>query len=29
MDTPTMRHVATPLWGKCEDATYTPQSGNL
>jgi hypothetical protein len=23
------RHVATPLWGKCEDETCTPKSGNL
>jgi len=22
-------HVATPLWGKCEDETDTPKSGNL
>jgi len=22
-------HVATPLWGKCEDETHTPKSGNL
>jgi hypothetical protein len=21
--------VATPLWGKCEDETHTPKSGNL
>jgi hypothetical protein len=21
--------VATPLWGKCEDETHTPESGNL
>jgi hypothetical protein len=23
------QHVATPLWGKCEDETHTPKSGNL
>jgi hypothetical protein len=23
------KHVATPLWGKCEDETHTPKSGNL
>jgi len=22
-------HVATPLWGKCEDEIHTPKSGNL
>jgi hypothetical protein len=25
----TIFHVATPLWGKCEDETHTPKSGNL
>jgi hypothetical protein len=24
-----IRVVATPLWGKCEDETHTPKSGNL
>jgi len=24
-----MKHVTTPLWGKCEDETHTPKSGNL
>ncbi len=24
-----MDAVATPLWGKCEDETHTPKSGNL
>jgi hypothetical protein len=24
-----MENVATPLWGKCEDETHTPKSGNL
>jgi hypothetical protein len=24
-----MYHVTTPLWGKCEDETHTPKSGNL
>jgi hypothetical protein len=24
-----MTFVATPLWGKCEDETHTPKSGNL
>ncbi len=24
-----IRCVATPLWGKCEDETHTPKSGNL
>jgi len=24
-----MINVATPLWGKCEDETHTPKSGNL
>jgi len=24
-----MEIVATPLWGKCEDETHTPKSGNL
>jgi hypothetical protein len=26
---PASRDVATPLWGKCEDETHTPESGNL
>jgi hypothetical protein len=24
-----VQNVATPLWGKCEDETHTPKSGNL
>jgi hypothetical protein len=24
-----MIHITTPLWGKCEDETHTPKSGNL
>jgi hypothetical protein len=28
-DSNRLPNVATPLWGKCEDETHTPKSGNL